>query len=386
MQKEQFLDILKKYDGGNATTEEVEFLRTYYNLFELEPEVLNSLKSNEKAGIKDRIESRLMEHIGNLEQTGKKKNYRWVAAAASILLILSIGGYFLLPRQQPAQTLVHNQPQDIAPGSNRATLTLANGQKIILTKGLMGKLAQQGNTSIQVNGGNAITYNAAGNAITAAPVAYNTLSTVRGEQSPYPLVLADGTRIWLNAASSITFPTAFMGKERKVTVTGEAYFEVMHNAAQPFSVNVNGHTIEDIGTHFNISAYDDEPAMRTTLLEGAVRVRLNQQNTEALLKPGQQAVIPAGKNTIRTKVVDVDEVMAWKNGYFDFDDENLEGVMRKISRWYDVDIVYADNNLKTQVFGGTVSRFKTVSQVLKKLALTNTVHFKIEGKKITVIP
>ncbi|MDB5089688.1 MAG: fec operon regulator FecR [Mucilaginibacter sp.] len=379
MQKEQFLEILKKYQDGNASAEEVEFLRTYYNLFELEPEILNSLKENEKAKIKYRMENRLMEQIAGLEPVGKKKSYRWIAVAASILLVLSFGGYFVLHKTAVNPQTAQNQPHDIAPGRNQATLTLANGQKIVLTKGLSGKLAQQGNTTIQVNAGNAITYTIATIANNpTVKVEYNTLTTIRGEQSPYPLVLVDGTKVWLDAASSITYPTAFNGNERLVTVTGEAYFEVAHNAAHPFKVKVKNQIIEDIGTAFNINAYDDEPALKTTLIEGSVKI--SRGSNMVTLKPGQQA---AG-NSLKVKDVDTEGVIAWKNNYFLFDGDNLESIMRKVSRWYDVDVVYQYDAAKTKMFGGTISRYKTVNSVLKKLEMTGAAHFHIKGKQIIV--
>jgi ferric-dicitrate binding protein FerR (iron transport regulator) len=229
---------------------------------------------------------------------------------------------------------------------------------------------------IKVNAGNAIAY-IPQNTNTATEVVYNTLSTVRGQESPYPLVLSDGTKVWLNAESSITYPIAFNGKERSVKITGEAYFEVVHNTVQPFKVEVKGQTIEDIGTAFNINAYDDEPNMKTTLISGSVKI-----NSSTVLHPGQQA-IQSGP-AIRVKDVDTEGAIAWKNGYFLFDYESLESIMRRISRWYNVDVAYEPGQQITTGFLGSMTRYTNVSEVLNALEAAGKVKFKIEGRKITV--
>jgi transmembrane sensor len=300
-----------------------------------------------------------------------KKQHLWprIAAAASIVLALSAGGYFLLHKPQPKTETARLIKNDIAPGHNQATLTLAGGKKIILTKGLSGTLAKQGQTIINATKNNII-YNAKNK--TGDQFSYNTLTTARGEQSPYPLVLADGTKVWLNAESSITFPTAFNQKERIVKVTGEAYFEVAHNAKQPFKVQTAGQTIEDIGTRFNVNAYTDESATRTTLIEGVVKVN------RKLLAPGQQC---DGKTV---KQVNASQSIAWKNGDFDFDDDKITTVMRQLARWYDVDVQY-EGNLTTEGFNAQISRRQNISVVLKALERTNGVRFKIEGRRVTVM-
>jgi ferric-dicitrate binding protein FerR (iron transport regulator) len=289
-----------------------------------------------------------------------------IAAAASILIACSIGGYFLLHKQQqPASQLAKN---DIVPGHNQATLTLANGRKIVLTKGLKGKLAMQNNTIISATQ-NAITYDA--NTL-GGQFSYNTLTTTRGEQSPYPLVLSDGTKVWLNAESSITFPTAFNGKERIVKITGEALFEVKHKASQPFKVQTAKQTIEDIGTVFDVSAYSDEFVTRTTLVEGKVKVN------NLTLTPGQQT------DGINIKTVNTDIFTAWKDGNFHFEGDNIQSVMRQLSRWYNIDVTYK-GRITDEVFYADISRNRNISAVLKVLQNTKGVHFKIEGRRVTVI-
>lgn len=304
-----------------------------------------------------------------------KRLWPRIAAAASILVILSAGGYFLLKPKplQPTAQLIQN---DIAPGHNQATLTLANGQKIVLTKGLKGQLAIQGSSVIQASGHD-IAYNSQSN---NEQVSYNTLATARGEQSPYPLVLADGTRIWLNAASSVTFPTAFNGKDRTVKLTGEAYFEVVHNAGQPFKVTVNGQTIEDIGTKFDIKAYQDEPVSRTTLMEGIVAVANNNQRV--ILKPGEQAVLSADRLTVAN--ADLEAALAWKNELFHFSGSDIRTVMREFARWYDVDVAYR-GQLPASHFEGEISRKVKASEVFGALKRYH-LQFKVDGKKVIISP
>lgn len=301
-------------------------------------------------------------------QRSKARVWPRIAVAASVLLALSSGVYFFLhkPVEQQGSALVKN---DIAPGHNQATLTLANGQKIILTKGLTGQLAVQNNTTINATQNN-ITYNAKEKS--SDLVSYNTLTTARGEQSPYPLVLADGTKVWLNAESSITFPTAFNQKERIVKLSGEAYFEVKHNDQQPFKVQTDKQTIEDIGTSFDVNAYADEPTTKTTLIEGSVKVN------NITLKPNQQT------DGTHIKTVDTDIITAWKNGKFHFEGENIQTVMRQLARWYNIDVRY-EGALPSQGFYAGISRNRNISEILKQLEKTQGVHFKVEGRRVTVI-
>jgi ferric-dicitrate binding protein FerR (iron transport regulator) len=212
-------------------------------------------------------------------------------------------------------------------------------------------------------------------------VLYNTLTTPRGGQ--YQLVLPDGSKVWLNAASAISYPTAFTGSERKVEIKGEAYFEIAKNTAMPFIVKVNDAQVQVLGTHFNINAYSDEDAIKTTLLEGAVKVTKDAAST--LLKPGQQAILGRSSNEIRVQEnTDLDAVLAWKNGYFSFNQTDLATIMRQIARWYDVDIVYSDK-VPERRFGGEIPRNTNAAEVLKMLE-ESKVHFRIEGRKVIVLP
>lgn len=364
MTKEEFYkQLVHRYVTNQATEEELE---SFFHLLET-----GEINATLEAYLKEEAIAMAAEET---KAPSRRSLWPRIAVAASLLIALSTGGYFLLHKAQ--QQLAMNQQHDIAPGHNQATLTLASGQKIVLTKGLSGQLATQGNMQIKVNAGNAIAY-VPQNTNTTIETVYNTLSTVRGQESPYPLVLSDGTKVWLNAESSITYPVAFNGKERSVKITGEAYFEVIHNAAQPFKVEVKGQTIEDLGTTFDINAYDDEPNMKTTLISGSVRI-----NHTTTLKPGQVAIQKG--TAIKIRDVDTEGATAWKNGYFLFDKEDLPGIMRKISRWYDVDVEYPQGQDISAGFLGSVTRYGNVSKVLHMLETTGDVKFKIEGKKIIV--
>jgi len=319
----------------------------------------------------------IFKHIVTHPQKHRVRKITWpkYAIAASILLMLSVGGYFLWHKNEtvPSVTIAKN---DIDPGNNRATLTLANGKKIVLTKGLKGLIATQGTTNIQA-GADDISYQAAAN---EEKVSYNTLATARGEQSPFPLVLADGSKVWLNAQSTITFPTAFNGKERLVKITGEAYFEVVHNDTQPFKVEFNGQTVQDIGTHFNINAYQDEPLIRTTVSEGSVSV--TKGNSSAIVHPGQQAISQTNTNLIDVKNADLDGTMAWRNGFSHFDHADIPTIMRTLGRWYNVEVVY-DGAIPKREFSGDIPRGFKASQALNVLALLK-IDFRIEGQRIIV--
>ena len=316
-----------------------------------------------------------------------RRNRWWWAAA--IILLLGAGAYIWtgrLPKAAIAQArpATHTK-NDVAPGGNKAVLTLANGAVIILDSAHTGTLAQQGNTAVIKQDNGRLAYNAlhdSSASVRATEVLYNTLATPRGGQ--YQLVLPDGTKVWLNAASSIRYPTAFAGHERRVEVTGEAYFEVAKNTAMPFYVKMNnGAAVEVLGTHFNINAYDDEPARKITLLEGSVKV--SGKTANVVITPGQQARLTTQNSILKvTDDVDVEEVMAWKNGAFQFEGADIQSVMRQIGRWYDVEVEYKGNI--SLHFAGTISRNVNISQVLEMLERAGGVKTVVTGRKITVTP
>jgi len=309
----------------------------------------------------------------------RKSRFTWWAAAA--VLLLSLGGYFYLSNKTGDHPIFvkTTAPADInAPQTNRARITLASGQQIYLDSASVGMLASQGNVQLQKLADGQIAYRG-----DAESLVLNTLVNPRGSK-PVTMTLSDGTKVWLNAASSMTYPVAFHGGERSVEITGEAYFEVAHDPARSFIVKKmhDDAQVQVLGTHFNVNAYDDETSIKITLLEGLVQVA--KGNNKSMVRPDQQAQIQNGMIHV-IKNIEVDEVMAWKNGRFEFGDaSDITAIMRQISRWYDIDVEYQGNC--TAGIGGSISRTVNTSQVLKMLEATGVVKFKMEGRKVTVIP
>lgn len=303
------------------------------------------------------------------------------AAAACIILFISSFAYWLFPHhsENALVATVDVAPAKqalIKPGGKHAILIMGDGRKILLDSAQNGNIVS-GNSKIKKQGA-VLVYDGSKALKERAPVTYNTLSTPKGGQ--YQLVLPDGSKVWLNASSSIHFPTAFIRKQRNVELTGEAYFEIAKNKEKPFHVIVNGMQVEVLGTHFNVNAYDDEDAVKTSLLEGSVKIK--KGNVSGLLKPGQQGVLKKNSNNLQIKSADMNEVIAWKNGLFQFDGADIKTVMSEIGRWYDVQIEYA-GMVPDRRFEGKISRDAQLSDVLKILELSN-VKFEVQGKKIIV--
>jgi transmembrane sensor len=321
----------------------------------------------------------------------------WIGAAAAVFILFGTAVYLLFlnkPQKQIAviPTQQERYKNDAPPGSNKAILTLGNGSTITLDSAQDGIIAQQGNSKVMKLAGGQLAYTSAGagsaNHEAGAgnhEVLYNMVSTPRGGQ--YKLSLPDGSVIWLNAASSIRYPTVFSGNERKVEIRGEAYFEVAKNAAKPFKVKIltasgSGGEVEVLGTHFNINAYDDEAVIRTTLLQGSVRVTMGSAST--LLVPGEQVQVNFSGQLKLIKEADVDEAVAWMKGVFKFKQVTIGPLMRAIARWYDIDVTYEGKI--TNHFIVTIPRNITITNVFRILEQTGEVHFRIEGKKVTVMP
>ena len=302
---------------------------------------------------------------------------RYAAVAASLLLMLSIAGiYTLYNRQDKPENTIAKKAQEIKAGSNRALLTLANGKTIDLENAAEGILPT-GDQSVRKTGDGTIAYNNSAD----TDGAYNTLSTPKGGK--FSIRLPDGTLAILDASSSLRYPSAFKGAKRMVEVIGQVYFEVVHNAKQPFTVKVADQTIEDLGTHFNINAYPGGDGIKTTVEEGLVGISSNRKTI--FVRPGQAALSHSGTKGITVAAADLEEVLAWKNGYFRFNDEQIENIMAQLSRWYDIEVSYS-GKLPVDGFNGTISRSKNLSQVLTMLERTGIIHFKIEGRRITVLP
>lgn len=377
MLKKNAEDLLRRYNTGNVSDEEKAWVETWY--LNMEPHTTAEDLPD------DVLEHDQRESLDALvHQIGHPRPVRlWLrlTAAAALIAVVLVGIYALKNYQKPQQTIAVNRPvvHDFAPGGNKAILTLSNGSKVELTDAKKGKLADESGTSIDKTADGQISYK--------APSAtdhqqnqklFNTAATPRGGQ--YQLVLSDGTKVWLNAASSIKYPVEFADKERKVELTGEAYFEVVHDQNRPFKVVSNGQVVEVLGTHFNINSYDNEQVVKTTLLQGSVRI-VTGINSK-VIKPGEQAQLKSGKVTIEH--VDTDEAVAWKNGFFNFKDADIGNVMRQLTRWYDMEVKY-EGGIPPRQFTGEISRNVNARQILDILSFKK-IHYRIDGKTIVITP
>ena len=308
--------------------------------------------------------------------------WRIITAAASIMAFITIT-YFLLQSSEKKTVAKKTVPQmqlskDIQPGGKKALLTLADGSQIVLDSVSSGLLAKQGNVQVIKLSNGEISYITNGS--DQVGLLYNTMSTPVG--GIYQLILPDGTMVWLNSASSIRYPTAFASNERRVQITGEAYFEVVKNKDKPFVVKVNDQAeIKVWGTHFNMNAYKDEDEIRATLLEGAIEV--SQGNNSTKLTPGQQAQIDTN-GFIKRVDADLEEAVAWKNGNFLFNSAPLPAILRQAARWYDLEVVY-EGKIPTDKFSGQISRNVSLSSLLKWMQWSD-VHFTLKGKKLIIKP
>jgi len=384
MDKVKLTDLYRKYLEQRLSPEELtEFRMAVHQpenetvFHELLDDRWDSLQENLLQDLPQGADQRLFAQLD--QRPVRRRLWPRIAAAASILIVFGAGYAIYHHKTKIAGEAQLAAKNDIEPGSNQAILKTGHGKTIYLAKVSNGILSKSNGFTIDKTGDGKVSYNSETNAA-AESIFYDTLSTPR--KGTYQIRFADGSTALLNAASQIIFPERFAGNNRTIQlVNGEAYFEVVHNTQMPFRVIAQKEIIEDIGTHFNVSAYHDDPALKTTLIVGSVKVTANHH--ELILKPGEQAALKADHLSVTD--VDTDDVLAWKNGYFQFGGETLESVMRKVARWYDVDVVYTNDALKRIPFHGTVSKYEKVSQVLKKLELTgNDVHFKIENKQITV--
>jgi transmembrane sensor len=370
--EEKFSALLHKYNEGTCTQEEIAWLETWY--LQLNDRYEQGLTRAELDAEKT-LSWTLVE-----EQTRAIPVIRlWprVAVAASVLLVLATGLFYYSAADLPsAAQLVKKSiyKNDIHPGGIKATLTLADGRKITLDGAKNGALAEQGGIKITKAADGQLVYTVSETKSKNAS-AFNTIATPKGGQ--YQVRLPDGTEVWLNAASSLKFPVSFSNsKQRRLELNGEAYFEVAHDKDKPFIVKTSRQEVEVLGTHFDVNSYADEPVTKTTLVEGSVRL-----NGGTLLQPGQQGI--SNESGIKVKQVNVGEELDWKNKQFILNNEDLQIVMRRLARWYDVDVVYKGEPADVQ-FVGVVSSSRNITGVLKLMERTGKVHFKIEGRKITV--
>jgi transmembrane sensor len=388
-------DFIKKFKKGQLNEKEFHLFQAwlksaneaqlsqiidyYGNYFEQLPDETPL----ERAVLIAKIESK----IDQVQDHEPRKKKLWplliqVTAIAAVLCVI-LFVFLYTPKAPDVNQLNTNLiKKPIVPGKNQATLTLSDGSTIALDSAKNGVLASQGNVQVYKSKTGQLTYNVLSAVERSAtdplkPI-YNTISTPRGGQ--YQLTLPDGSKVWLNAASSLKYPLRFLGNKRQVELTGEAYFEIKADKQHPFNISVNHSAIEVLGTHFNVMGYQDEAETKTTLLAGSVKI-ISGSLTKMII-PGEQASV---KDGIKVSKVNVSEAVEWKNGNFNFSHEKIGNIMRKISRWYDVDIQY-NGKTTSEGFVGTIPRSKSIQEVLKYLELTELVHFKIIERRIIVMP
>ena len=390
LQENEFNELISRYISGEITSSEkltlLEMLDKQENLDSLDLIMRDNLAKAENdfateeqtLEFVNKLNTRITSKTIKLELKESKifKLKNWIVAA-TLVVAVGLGATYIANNDQDQDeqmAMVEKEvTSEITPAVSGAILTLADGSQIVLDSLGNGQIAQQSNTTVSNKDGKLI-YNSQKGASTV----YNTMTTPKAQK--YTLQLADGTKVWLNASSSIKFPTTFSGNTREVSITGEAYFEVSPDKKRPFIVESRGMEIEVLGTHFNVNAYDDEDMIRTTLLEGSVVITQSKKSKK--LYPGQQAVVNNIGDISLDKNVNLSQVMSWKNGLFYFENSSLQEVMRELSRWYDVDVVYNDR-IPNRNFEGEIQRNLKLSEVLRILEL-NKVNFKLEGRTVLI--
>ena len=377
MSKKDATDLLNRYRNGQVSEEEKALVESWYAAYTQNaatPEIDDQELENNREEILRRI----------LSEVSDKRNInygRLISIAALAILILYAGVFFIKQRKphqyQPALVAKKNNSK-LLPGGNRAMLILSNGSAINLNDTKNGALANEKGVVIHKNADGRITYDQAGRYTTHEANVFNTVVTPKGGQ--YQLVLGDGTKVWLNAASTLKYPVTFSGRERKIELSGEAYFEVAHDQHRPFRVISNGQTVEVLGTHFNVNAYPDEKMTRTTLLEGSVKVSAGEMSSQ--IKPGQQVQFKNGH--LAVSQADMEEAIAWKKGFFYFKDDDIQTVMRQLSRWYDVSVRY-EGEIPAREFSGQMSKNITALQLMHILSIEQ-INYRIENRTIVIMP
>ncbi len=381
MHRDEIVKLSERIIAGVATEEEIMLYNRLCNSYNRPEEGWDEDLLGNRNELERELKIGIWREAGIDRPMVSMRWFKWVTAASMVVFIFAINSFVsqyntgaqLQTSSIPSNKILH---ADIAPGQNGAILTLGTGETIMLDSAGDGSIVRQGNVSVIKKNGELVYKNQG----RSQEVVYNTMTTPKSRQ--FNLVLTDGSKVWLNAASSITYPTAFVGKERIVTITGEVYFEVAPNASMPFIVKHGENTVSVLGTHFNVNAYDNEKVVSVTLLEGSVNVSRGSINR--IIKPGQQAQIENDEKISLIRNVDVDHIVAWKNGRISFQGADLGTVMRQMSRWYDVDIEFNEN--LDDLFYADMARSTMLFDVLKALELTTDVHFKIEGRKVIAVP
>lgn len=379
MEQNRLKYLLERYSLEQCDTVELQELNEWFHAHN--PGKENIASWIREAGGVDELSAEMLEDFkARVARPSTTVPLRRIWVAAAVLLLISAAGLFFYTSYPFAnQNKNSNAAQSktkILPGGNNAILTLADGKQIALNQASIGKLTEQNDGEVSKLADSSISYHALG-AKSGNKLTYNTLHTPRGGK--YNLVLADGTQVSLDAESSITFPVAFSSGERRVKVSGQVYFHVIHDAAKPFYVEANGQLIEDLGTAFNINAYQDDQSIKITLAEGLINVS-NAVNHESLV-PGQQATVKNGEQKIEVKAVNVEDAIAWKNGWFAFRNETIQNVMKQAARWYDVEVVYEGKPI-TKRFGGKISKYDSIDELLENLKITGLINYKIKGRRV----
>lgn len=369
--------LAKKWQEGTLSPREKQEFEEWYASFD--DSVIELEMGEDIISVKERIYRSVENEMGNphSKRSFVRSSFFRIAAA---LLVFSIaaGNYFYtsVTKTDALSTAKH----DIAPGGEKAILILSDGSKVELDGKSKDQVLAIEGAEIERKDGQLVYTAGSSRPNDEAPV-YHTIQIPRG--GTYELTLPDGTNVWLNAATTLRYPTDFFGDTREVELSGEAYFEVAKDENKPFIVKSKKFDIEVLGTHFNVNAYDDNSEIETMLYEGKVKI-VQPDHKSVVLKPMQQATVNAFTDDLDVKDIDSKDAISWKDGDFVFDNELITNVMKKISRWYDVEVVY-DGPLPKARYVGKVSRYENVSQVLKMLSLTNTIHFKVEERRITVM-
>jgi transmembrane sensor len=389
MNEKEYILLYEKYISGLCNEEEKQTLYQYRDNFKLISDDETPISDGMTAQ-KDKIYKNIMVSLGDSKMISldhpKKETFRFnflLKIAAAILITgscaLLLFNFLEVKKETPSLATTTKGKAKITPGKSTATLTLSNGAVLDLDKYKGGLINKTGHTIINKTTDGAIVYSAQTNNA-PADLAYHTINVPKGGN--YTITLQDGTQVWLNSASSLTYPVSFNGKTRSVELKGEAYFEVAQNKKSPFIVNARQSKVTVLGTHFNVMAYENRPSVNTTLLEGSVRLSAGSQT--AVLVPGEQGIADLNNARINVTKANINYAMAWKNGYFMFQNDTIEDIMEQISRWYDVEVEYR-GDMRHKTFGGVYSKNKDLEELLKGLELTGIIHFKIEGRRIIVM-
>lgn len=389
MDRKDFLILLRKYRKGKASKQEVDFLMAYYQLFESQEDIFFQMEAEEKDTLGSDIKVKVDELIRHKEKKRVLKQkplwYRLpiVALLAAVFICVILFAYwrYVLEKNDKIQ-LLKADSEIIRPGKDEAVLTLADGTQLVLNDEMSGIISRQSGAMVEKTPNGELIYHMKAD----GKVVENTIETPRGGQ--YRLILSDGTKVWLNAASSIRFPTVFAGNTRQVEISGEVYFEVKRDSSRPFKVLSENQMIEVLGTNFNVNTYKDETSNKTTLLEGKIRItKLDREkrpmaNISKVLHPGQQALLSPVNNHIVVESSPNEDAVAWKEGYFKFNRDDLQTIMRQVARWYDVEVEYQGELSKDQ-FVGEIKRGENIEEVLRILKL-NRINVNIIGRKVII--